>query len=365
MKTEIKTAIILGIVIAVGIAIIGTFFSYLDEENKPSTQEQSEQSIDKSKFKKSPGLVGITHYLNTTPEKLEAEIDGKVVLYDIWTYTCINCIRTLPYITSWDDKYSEQGLLIIGVHSPEFEFEKNVDNVKMAVSKYGIDYPVVLDNNWDTWNAFDNHYWPRKYVVDHEGYIRYDHIGEGAYKETEKIIQELLEERAESMGIKLTSADSLVEKEEFEHTSFRTPELYLGYELAKGRNQLGNSQGFQPEEIVKYEIPKNIDLHKFYLSGEWHNFKDGMRLESNEGTIKLLFHAKQVNIVASGESEIKIFLDGNPLPEKYMGNDMQGNVLQVNEPALYNIINSEEPSTHELELSIPKKGFEVFTFTFG
>ena len=367
MKTEVKSAIILGIIIAIGVVTLSGYFSYLEDEtkNESKIQDKKTQSTDKSKFKKSPGLVGITHYLNTTPEELQNEMEGKVILYDIWTYTCINCIRTLPYITAWDDKYSDQGLLIIGVHSPEFEFEKNIENVEKAVSKYGINYPVALDNNWDTWNAFDNHYWPRKYVVDHEGYIRYDHIGEGAYKETERVIQELLKERAEAIGSNSLSVDTLVEREEFQHTSFRTPELYFGYELAKGRNQLGNAQGFQPEKIVSYTLPDNIDLHKFYLSGDWYNFKDGMRLESDSGSIKLLFHAKQVNIVTSGESQIEVLLDGKQIPEKYVGNDMQGKILQTKEPALYNIINSNKSSTHELELRISNQGFEVFTFTFG
>lgn len=366
MRNEIKTAITFGIVIVIGISILSVFFTYLEDEtrNESLTTDKPAADVDKSKFKKSPGLVGITHYLNTTPEKLKKEMEGKVILYDIWTYTCINCIRTLPYVTAWDDKYSDQGLMIIGVHSPEFEFEKDVENVKMAVAKHGINYPVVLDNNWDTWNAFDNHYWPRKYVVDHEGYIRYDHIGEGAYQKTEKVIQNLLEERAETMGLESISS-KLVNMEEFQHTAFRTPELYFGYELAQGRNQLGNIKGFQPEQTVSYIDPKKIELHKFYLTGEWYNFKDGMRLESDTGSIKMQFHAKQVNIVTANKAEIEVYLDDKPLPEKYAGKDMKGHILKVNAPALYNIIDIKESTTHELELRIKNTGLEVFTFTFG
>lgn len=365
MKTELKTAIIFGVVIAAGIGMLSIFFSSIDDStNEPLTRTNSD-SIDKSKFRKSPGLVGITNYLNTTPEQLNNEMEEKVVLYDIWTYTCINCIRTLPYITAWDDKYSKEGLLIVGVHSPEFEFEKNVENVKMAIAKHGIEYPVVLDNNWETWNAFENHYWPRKYLVDHEGYIRYDHIGEGAYKETEEMIQKLLKERADALGMKSMQSESLVQREEFQHTAFRTPELYFGYELAQGRNQLGNEQGFKPGQTVMYNAPQNIDLHKFYLTGKWHNFQDGMRLESEKGSIKLLFHAKEVNIVTSNMAEIEVYLDGNPIPEKYSGKDVQAGILKVDEPSLYNIITSDEASTHELELQIKKPGVEIFTFTFG
>ncbi len=226
MKSEIKTALILGIVIATGIGIMSMVFSSFDEEFQSANTDSKGDllsKINKSGFKEAPDLVGIAHYLNTTPEELRNEMKDKVILYDIWTYSCINCIRTLPYITAWNDKYADQGLLIIGIHSPEFEFEKDPENVKMAIEKYGISYPVVLDNDMETWKAFDNRYWPRKYIADHEGYIRYDHIGEGGYQETEKIIQQLLDERNTSLGIQMASAASLVDIEEFEHSMFRTP----------------------------------------------------------------------------------------------------------------------------------------------
>ncbi len=279
MNSEIKTGLIFGIIIAAGLGVMGAVFSSLDQEAQSSTiftDVDSLSKIDKSGFKKAPELVGIAKYLNTTPEELKNEIKGKVVLYDIWTYSCINCVRTLPYITAWDDKYSEQGLLIIGIHSPEFEFEKDPENVKIAIEKYGIGYPVVLDNDMETWKAFENRYWPRKYIADHEGYLRYDHIGEGRYQETEKIIQKLLEERSNSLGIKMPSISSLVDVEEFQHSLFRTPELYFGYKFAQNRNQLGSEEGFQQGRIVSYSEPENIDLHKFYLTGDWKNYDDSM-----------------------------------------------------------------------------------------
>ncbi|MBT8172968.1 MAG: redoxin domain-containing protein [Nitrosopumilus sp.] len=368
MKTEIKTALILGIVIAIGLGITSITLSTLDKESKTITIQDvnSKTTIDKSGFKIAPDLVGISHYLNTSPEELKEQIKDKVVLYDIWTYSCINCVRTLPYITAWDDKYEEQGLLIIGVHSPEFEFEKDLDNVKMAVDKHGIDYPVVMDNEMETWKAFENRYWPRKYIADHEGYIRYDHIGEGGYQETEKIIQQLLQERASSLGIEVSAEKSLVEIEEFEHTTFRTPELYFGYYFAQNRNQLGSSEGFQPEKIVKYSEPSKIDLHKFYPIGEWENFEDSMRLESENGSIKLLYNAKEVNIVTENYAELEIFLDGEPLPNEYAGKDViEDNILRVSEAGLYNVISSENSASHILEIKVKGKGFQIFTFTFG
>jgi thiol-disulfide isomerase/thioredoxin len=368
MKSEIRTALILGIAIAAGVGILGLVFASLDETKSTSTLTELDSllKIDKSGFKVAPDLVGIAHYLNTTPEELTEEIKDKVVLYDIWTYSCINCVRTLPYITAWNDKYADQGLLIVGIHSPEFEFEKDPKNVEMAIGKYGIKYPVVLDNDMKTWKAFENNYWPRKYIADHEGYIRYDHIGEGDYQETEKIIQQLLEERSTSLGIEMTSNTPLVDIEEFEHTMFRTPELYFGYKFAQNRNQLGSEEGFQPGKTISYSEPDNIDLHKFYLIGDWKNYDDSMELISETGTIKLLYNAKEVNIVTENDGELEIFLDGDPLPAQYAGKDITAiNTLQVTEAGLYNIINSESSASHVMEIKVAGEGFQVFTFTFG
>jgi thiol-disulfide isomerase/thioredoxin len=160
--------------------------------NDPLTAIKKAQfSIDKSQFKKVPEFDKVTGYINTKPINL-SDLKGKVVLVDFWTYSCINCIRTLPYLVDWNEKYADKGLVIVEVHAPEFEFEKNIDNVKAAVEKFGIKYPVIQDNDKGTWNAYENKYWPQKYVVDNEGFIRYDHIGEGGYAETEKVIQSLL-----------------------------------------------------------------------------------------------------------------------------------------------------------------------------
>ena len=370
MESGIKTAIILGVGIIVAIAGISLGFSSLESTESIDATVESDSAlpvkIDKSRFKMAPDLVGIEHFLNTTPEQLEKDIENKVILYDVWTYSCINCIRTLPYITAWDDKYADQGLLIVGIHSPEFEFEKDVHNVEMAVEKHGIKYPVVLDNEMKTWKAFENRYWPRKYVADHEGYIRYDHIGEGAYKETEKIIQQLLEERSSALGLQVASAKTLVDIEAFEHTSFRTPELYFGYKFAQNRNQLGNIEGFSPGKIVEYSIPEELQKHYFYLDGDWQNLEGSMKLVSQNGVIKLPYQAKQVNIVSSSNAELEIFLDGEPLPSKYAGADVvNGNKIFIEGSDLYNIISSNEANSHLLEISVSDTGFEIYTFTFG
>ena len=373
MKSEIKTASILGIVIVGIIASLSIVFATLESSNPPSEVldenniplSDVELKIDKSQFKMAPELVGISHYINTTPEQLVKEIEGKVVLYDIWTYSCINCIRTLPYITAWDEKYADDGLLIIGIHSPEFEFEKDPYNVEMAVDKNGITYPVVLDNEMETWKAFENRYWPRKYISDHEGFIRYDHIGEGKYDETEKVIQELLLERATQLGLNVAAAEPLVELEEFEHTSYRTPELYFGYKFASGRNQLGNAEGFNPGNDVTYSIPNELKLHYFYLEGTWENLKGSMKLVSDEGKIRLPYFAKEVNIVTADKGDLTILLDGSPIGDEYAGKDVSEGKVLVEEPGLYNIISADEAASHTLEIQVSNPGFEIYTFTFG
>ena len=290
MKKDLKIGIILVSIIIIGIISLYLFYTEIDLKKNTNNQLVVQ---DKSLLKKAPKLMGMTGLINTSEKDLEKIIQDNVVLYDFWTYSCINCIRTLPHITAWDEKYNEDGLVIIGIHTPEFEFEKNKDNVMAAVKKFGINYPVVLDNNKEIWKSFENRYWPRKYITDNEGYIRFDHIGEGAYKETELVIQELLQENKNQIN-----TSQVVEIEEYKHSILRTPELYFGYEFASGRNQLGNIEGFQPNKIIDYRLPENIRQHYFYLDGQWENGKDGMKLISSSGKIVLNFHAKQLNIGA-------------------------------------------------------------------
>jgi hypothetical protein len=217
-----------------------------------------------------------------------------------------------------------------------------------------------------TWKAFENNYWPRKYIADHQGNIRYDHIGEGGYQETEKIIQQLLEERSKAMKIEAMSSTSLVSIEEFEHTLFRSPELYFGYKFAQNRNQLGSEEGFQQGKIVKYQEPNNIELNKFYPIGNWNNQEDSMELTETNGSIKLSYNAKEVNIVTENYAELEIFLNGIPLTKENQGTDIvQGNKLKVVNPGMYNIVSDETSSTHIMEIKIQGEGFRIFTFTFG
>ena len=187
-------------------------------------------------FQKAPELAGIEGYINTDSDIKIENFRGKVVLIDFWTYTCINCIRTLPYLKSWHEKYNDKGLQIIGVHTPEFKFEQEYENVKSAVEKYQIKYPVVQDNAYATWRAYNNRYWPRKYLIDIDGFIKYDHIGEGAYEETERKIQELLKERMERLGQKeilddMSKPSGVID---INYGKIETPEIYFGYGFTRG-----------------------------------------------------------------------------------------------------------------------------------
>lgn len=269
---------------------------------------------------------------------------GKVVLIDFWTYSCINCIRTLPYLKAWHEKYSAKGLVIIGVHTPEFEFEKDYNNVKSAVEKYELRYPIAQDNDYETWRAFGNRYWPRKYLIDKEGNIRYDHIGEGAYDETEKAIQSLLGVSMETENISAAA------------TEVGTPELYLGYNYA--RQPLGNPEGFQPGNTVNYRFTNITQANTIYLSGLWRNEPDSM-IAQGPSRLFLVYRAKSVNIVAGGNSNIEVFVDNEPAN----GADIKDGRGEIREHRLYNIVEGRG-GVHLLEIAA-ELDFELYTFTFG
>ena len=362
MKKEYKYASIFFAIIAVGIISISYYYEEVDL--KRTTTDDSVIN-DKTFLRKSPHLQGISGYINTSQQEMDKQLEGKVVLYDFWTYSCINCIRTIPHLTAWDEKYSDEGLVILGIHSPEFEFEKKYENVVFATEKFGIKYPVIQDNDKEIWNDFQNRYWPRKYIADHEGYIRFDHIGEGAYKETEEVIQLLLKERANAMGSTIQEKE-LVNLDEFEHATFRTPELYFGYKFAEGRNQLGSQEGFSKNNIVNYQLPDQFKQHYFYMDGMWENNKDGMKLAGDSGKIVLNFNAKQVNIVADGNAILKIEYDGGIIPIDSRGYDINSNgEVIISEPRLYNLIELDQEGPHEIIIKVAEPNFEIFTFTFG
>ena len=329
--------------------------------------------VDKSQFKQANDFTGIAQYINTKPISLD-KLKDKVVLVDFWTYSCINCIRTIPHLNEWYKKYSDKGLVIVGVHTPEFEFEKNTNNVKSAIEKFAIKYPVLQDNDKKTWNAYGNNYWPRKYLIDDEGYIRYDHIGEGAYQETEKVIQSLLAERAAHLGIKninlLNGSQSVTNHSKYDYqdvnfSKIQSPELYFGYKFA--RTPLGNIEGFKPNQIVAYNLPdKNeIKTNVIYLEGKWKNNPDNMELQGNNGSIILKYNSKSVNIVAGGKGNLTVSQDGKLITNKLSQDTLKDGKFMIDGQRLYNLVTNKEYGEHIIEIDVRGNGFEIYTFTFG
>ena len=386
MNADNLSALAVGIGVVMLIAGFGVYFNSPELNKAASGQQKSfvpaaivedngtvtRVQIDKSQLKLAPELTKISGYINSEPITL-ADLRGKVVLVDFWTYSCINCIRTIPYLNAWYEKYADDGLVIVGVHTPEFEFEKDYNNVKGAVERFGIDYPIAQDNEKQTWNAYENRYWPRKYLIDSEGYIRYDHIGEGAYAETEKVIQSLLSEHTEhSGGVNFTIDQTISNPESTQNVNFgriNTPELYFGYQYA--REPLGNSEGYKPDQIVKYTIPDdtNIVPNRIYLAGEWKNNADHMELQSEVGHIVLSYSAKAVNIVAGGSGKMHILEeDNNNLhpDDSSRGTDVsQDSTVKINGQRLYNVVMHEEYGNHQIAIDVVGRGFQIYTFTFG
>ena len=339
------------------------------------------QQIDKTQFMKAPEFAQISGYINTpdnSPLTLSS-LKGKVVLLYIWTYTCINSIRPMPYIDDWNQKYSDNGLAVVGVHSPEFQFEKNFTNVKDAVQQFGIKYPVILDSDHGTWNAYKNNYWPRYYLIDSQGYIRYDHIGEGDYDQIEKSIQSLLAERAALMGAKEisfnTEPSTVIKPESLYYVDLRqntTPEIYIGYNTA--RAPLGNPEGFKPEQTVSYSIPSNTNFnpHIVYLQGKWKNNPDNMELQSDSGRIVLTYYGKAVNIIAGGKGGGVVSNDEEGgaatalTSNNSLGVDLSSNgSFKIDGQRLYNLAIHNNYTAHSIVIDVKGKGFQFYTFTFG
>jgi thiol-disulfide isomerase/thioredoxin len=382
MNTDNLSALIVGVGVVALIVGFGVYFNSPELNNGASGQQKSfvpativedngtitRVQIDKSQFKLAPELTNVNGYINSEPITL-ADLRGKVVLVDFWTYSCINCIRTIPYLNAWYEKYADNGLVIVGVHTPEFEFEKDYNNVKAAVEKFDIKYPVAQDNEKATWEAYENRYWPRKYLIDNEGYIRYDHIGEGAYAETEKVIQSLLAERTQYIGANVTIDQSISNPESSQNVNFdriNTPELYFGYEYS--RAPLGNSEGYKPDQVVNYTVSDDTKIvpNRIYLAGEWKNNADHMELQSEVGRIVLSYSAKAVNIVAGGKGELHILEDNSPLDDSSSGTDIsEDGTVKIDGQRLYNVVEHEEYGNHQIAIDVAGRGLQIYTFTFG
>lgn len=318
-----------------------------------------------------PEIRGIHEWFNSDPLTI-SRLRGKVVVVDFWTYSCINCIRTLPYLKAWDEKYRDRGLVIIGLHTPEFGFEKDRENVKRAIEQYGIRYPVAMDNDKKTWNAYANRYWPHKYLIDAQGNIRYEQIGEGGYVEFEEKIRELLVEAGYFSSGGLEDGPARVVAEEVQFREIKTPEIFFGY----GRGGfLGNPKGLLKANDFSYSEPERLEEDVYYLVGQWRVGEENAEyVGEGGGKVLLKYTAKSVNMVAGapGRSvEVEVLLDGRHLTPSTAGADVRfdpsgRSVATIREARLYSLVHSQagyEP--HTLTLIVGEKGLQAYTFTFG
>jgi thiol-disulfide isomerase/thioredoxin len=305
-----------------------------------------------------PGFGGATSWLNS-PALASEDLRGKVVLVDFWTYTCINWLRTLAYVRAWAEKYGDWGLVVVGVHTPEFPFEEDLDNIRKAVEAMRIGYPVAVDSDYGVWRDFDNHYWPAIYIADGGGRIRYHHFGEGEYEETERVLQGLL-----GVDEELVDVDPEGFEVQADWANLMSPETYLGYEQGRNFGSPGDARLDEPRD---YGLPEAWMLNRWALSGKWTITPGYSVLNDAGGRIVFRFHARDVNLVLRGESvEFRVLIDGHPPREARGGDVDEAGRGIVKEPRLYQLIRQRGPIVdHTFEIVFGAPGIEAYVFTFG
>jgi cytochrome c biogenesis protein CcdA/thiol-disulfide isomerase/thioredoxin len=297
-----------------------------------------------SDYGQAPDFTGITNWLNLPGGQTSltiAQLKGKVVLVDFWTYSCINCIRTLPFVTKWYNTYHTSGLVVVGVHTPEFAFEQDTTNVANAIKRFGINYPVAQDNNYGTWTAYNNQYWPAEYLINQQGRIVYEDFGEGNYNNMENAIRELL---GYSTAVGAENGQDL--------SGIESSEMY--FEPSRLEN-LTPSQ--QPSATPQnYTLPQSLDLNNFALGGTWQFFQDHAQLMQPNGSLELHFSSGKLYMVAAADQPVilHIMVDGKPQPD-----------VTVQASQLYTLFDSTDYSEHTIVITIPQAGLQAFTFTFG
>ena len=314
------------------------------------------------------GLAGATQWLNSKPLSAK-ELKGKVVLVDFWTYSCINCLRSLPYIRAWADKYTESGLVVIGVHTPEFDFEKEPANVQKAVKKFGITYPVAMDSNHEIWNAFHNQYWPAHYFIDAKGKVRFEHFGEGNYAESERWIQQLLQERdkqpmpASSVEVRAEGLEAAPDMKDV-----RSPETYIGFSRAQHFVSQG---GIRMGAEKTYVAPAHASLNDWGFEGKWVDNMQRAVLSSAGGKIYFYFHARDLHLVLGPTADgkpvrFRVTLDGQaPGENSGVDVDAQGNGV-VTDLRLYQLVRQKgSVADHLFAIEFEDPGIQAFSFTFG
>jgi len=315
-----------------------------------------------------PLMYAADRYLNVTPEYLEDSLKGKVVLLDIWDYTCINCIQTLPYIKAWNERYKEKGLVIIGIHSPEFDFEKDPKNLDSAVKQFGIDYPVIADNDYEIWNSLSNQYWPAKYLFDSKGVLRAEHFGEGDYEAFEAFLQKILLERDSTIDLPVPLAP-VRETDKPGAVCYRpTPETYIGF----ARNHLGNAIKNAEDVSKDYRLPRERKKDVLYLEGMWNIHREYAQPGSSNASLLFDYQAYEANLVihplAETGFQVTVTQDGKPVPAADRGSDIEEadgkTFITVREARMYRITKNAGFGRHTLKLTADTPSFGAYAFTF-
>ena len=341
---------------ALGAARLGVIGSAVQQMACAALTERSEGAL--------PSLSGATEWLNSPP-LTPAGLRGKVVLVDFWTYTCVNWLRTLPFVRAWDKKYRDQGLVVIGAHTPEFPFEKDIDNVRWAVKEMDVNYPIAVDSDYGVWRAFDNNYWPAVYVADAEGRIRFHHFGESAYDETEKVIQRLLSDSGRKIDNQLVRVTPRGLEVAADYGTLRSPESYLGYDRAEAFA----SDALQDAPRA-YTVPR-LALNQWGLAGNWTVKERAAVLNEANGKVVYRFHARDVNLIMGvppGSQPVRftVKVDGKP-PGPAHGTDIddQGNGTAARQRTYQLVRLQTQIADREFEIEFADPGVEAFCFTFG
>ena len=307
-----------------------------------------------------------TTWLNSQP-LTDAELERKVVLIEFWTYTCINWRRQLPYVREWAEKYKEPGLVVVGVHSPEFSFEKNVDNIRWAAKDMRVDYPIAVDNDHAVWRGFHNEYWPALYFADTKGRIRHSQFGEGSYEQSEKVIQKLLAEAGRGeVRNELVSVDPSGAEAQADWKDLQSGENYIGYERTENFASTAT-----PDKPHVYSAPKHLGLNSWALSGDWTMGKEKLLLNQSGGRIAYHFHARDLHLVMGPASRgtaarFRVYIDGHA-PGEAHGIDVDSDGTgTAREQRMYQLIRQRAPiSDRQFEIEFLDAGVEAFSFTFG
>jgi thiol-disulfide isomerase/thioredoxin len=316
-----------------------------------------------------PGFDGATGWLNSAP-LTEADLRGKVVLVDFWTYTCINWLRTLTYVRAWAEKYDDRGLIVVGVHTPEFPFERDIDNVRQAASDMKVGYPIALDSDYAVWRAFSNRYWPAVYIADAQGRIRHHQFGEGRYEECERVIQQLLREAGdEGIGDDLVAVAADGFEAQADWTNLGSPETYLGYEQAQN---FASPRGAELDEPRTYIAPDSLMLNRWALSGDWTIERGAIVLNRAEGRIAFRFHARDIHLVMRPRERgasvpFRVLVDGEPAGDAHgLDVDEQGYGTVV-QPRLYQLVREQGSmiADRTFEITFLAPTVEAYVFTFG